>query len=263
MHHPSRPAAAAVAQHPSDRDIAASSDLVIVPSVTSAGLHSRLAPIVPVACLGHFVPDPGPPRAGEDPPEAPYFLCAGRLEPIKGVQTLLSAFRRWSGARLVVAGTGSLEARLREQAGDLPHVEFVGWKTAQSLDRLLRGALAVIAPTLGHESFGLVPVEALARGVPAIVRDFGALGELVRQSDAIIGYEREDDLVAELDGLAKAPERRAALGETGRRDYLAHWAEAKHMRGYFGLIADRAEDRGLRQLAVAATAARDGENVAT
>lgn len=237
-------------------------DLVIAPSVTSAGLHGRFAQIVKIATLAHFVPDPGPPPPREDDRGTPYVLFAGRLEPIKGAQTLLGAFRRWSAARLVVAGTGGLEAQLREQAADLPHVEFVGWQARPELDRLLAGALAVVAPSVGHESFGLVPVEALARGVPAVVRDFGSLGELARQSDAIIGYDDEDELIGELDGLVRSPERRAALADVARRDYLAHWAEAPHLRGYFGLIADRARARGHDATAAAATAARDAERVA-
>ncbi len=237
-------------------------DLVVAPSATSASLHRRFAHIVRIECLPHFVPDPGSRAPGEDERGTPYVLFAGRLEPIKGVQTLLCAFRRWSGARLVVAGTGALEAQLREQAADLAHVEFVGWQAGPDLDRLYRGALAAVAPSVGHESFGLVPVEALARGVPAIVRDFGALGELARQSDAIIGYRDEDELVAALDSLARSPERRAALAEAGRRDYLARWTEAAHMHGYFGLIADRARARGYGDLAAAASSARDTEQVA-
>jgi glycosyltransferase involved in cell wall biosynthesis len=237
-------------------------DLLIAPSATSAALHARFRDIVQIACLGHFVPDPGEPAAGEHQPQTPYVLFAGRLEPIKGPQTLLAAFRRWSGARLVVAGTGALEQDLREQAADLPHVEFVGWHSGPDLDRLFRRALVAVAPSVGHESFGLVPVEALARGVPAIVRDFGALGELAQQSEAIIGYGSDDEFIGEADALVRSPERRAALAAAGRRDYLARWAEAPHMRGYFSLIADRARARGLDDLEAAASAARDGEQVA-
>lgn len=238
-------------------------DLIIAPSATSAQLHVRFADLVQIESLGHFVPDPGQRgRSEEDDAALPYVLFAGRLEPIKGAQTLLAAFRRWSGARLVLAGNGSLEADLRKQAADLPHVEFVGWQTGPELERLLQGALATVSPSVGHESFGLVPVESLARGVPAVVRDFGALGELARQSEAIIGYRSDEELIGALDALRRSPARRAELAAIGRRDYLARWAEGPHMRGYFALIAVRARARGLGDLEAAATAARDEEPVA-
>lgn len=237
-------------------------DLIIAPSAASAGLHERFASIVPIACLGHFVPDPGKPSPAEYDAAAPYVLFAGRLDAIKGAQTLAAAFRRQSAVRLVVAGNGPLEEEVRAQAADLPHVELVGWKSGPELERLFRRALAVVAPSVGHESFGLVPIEAIARGVPAIVRDFGALGELAAQSDAIIGYDGDDELVAALDALVRSPQQRAALSDVGRRDYLARWAEAPHMRRYFALIAERAQATGRDELEAAAAAARDDEMVA-
>jgi glycosyltransferase involved in cell wall biosynthesis len=36
----------------------------------------------------------------------PYFLFVGRLEKIKGLQTLIPVFRDYNKARLLIAGTG-------------------------------------------------------------------------------------------------------------------------------------------------------------
>ena len=229
-------------------------DALIVPSRTSARLHERFAPLVPVVRLGHFVPDPDG-RGGDTAPARSYFLYVGRLESIKGVDTLLRAFRRRRSEELLVAGTGSLERNLRREAADLPHVRFLGWVTPDRLHDLLRNALAVIVPTLGHESFGLVPVEAFAYGTPAVVRDFGALGELIEESGGGIAYHTADELDAALALIAGNGGARAERGRRGRAAYLEHWTPEAHLRRYFALIADAARRRGAEELAEAAEAA--------
>jgi glycosyltransferase involved in cell wall biosynthesis len=243
-------------------------DALITPSDTSATLHAELASLVRMETLEHFLPDPGGPEgavesAGPSTGD-PYVLFVGRLEEIKGPQTLLAALRGWSRARLVIAGAGSLEGELRARIAALSGGELVGWQEPQELDALIRGALAVIVPSVGHESFGLVPIEALARGTPAIVRDFGALSELVVRSDAVIGYRENAQLVAALDGLLDDPPRRVELGRIARADYLAHFTEHSHLARYFGLIAQLATARGEGSLAAdaAAAAARESEQAA-
>ena len=229
-------------------DAVAELDVLIAPSAASAALHQRFAGSVPIEQLPHFVPDPGmrsaPPAAG-----VPYLLFAGRLEPIKGAETLLPVMRRLGDVRLVVAGTGSREPALRRAASDLPSLELVGWQDAPALDALMRGALAVVVPSPGHEAFGLVAVEALARGVPAIVRDFGALGELAAGSDAVEPYRSDDELVAAVTRLRASPRERVRLGAVARSDYLSRFGEEQHMRAYFDLVARAATRRGDHELA--------------
>src|SRR5687767_1754222 len=115
---------------------------MICPSRTSAALHERFSSLVRLEVINHFVPAPGPgPEDAEDRARRPYFLYAGRLEPIKGVETLLRAFRRRRSEDLVIAGDGGLARRLRRRAADLPHVRFTGWLSQDRLDQLYRGAL--------------------------------------------------------------------------------------------------------------------------
>jgi glycosyltransferase involved in cell wall biosynthesis len=42
-------------------------------------------------------------------PDGPFFLFVGRLEKLKGLQTLIPVFRRYLKAQLLIAGTGSYE----------------------------------------------------------------------------------------------------------------------------------------------------------
>ena len=229
-------------------------DAVIAPSETSAKMHAALAGGVHVEHLPHFVEDPGfrpaSPRQGR-----PYVLFAGRLEPIKGAATLLEAFRRYDGVDLVIAGTGSQEPRLRELARDLGHVRFAGHVAPEELDELYRGAVAVVVPSVGHEAFGLVAVEALARGTRAIVRKFGALAEFARLGEGVDTYRTTDELVSILARLAaETPGSATRARAAARRAYLDHYTPEPHLARYLTLISQLAEARGDAALCGAAAA---------
>jgi glycosyltransferase involved in cell wall biosynthesis len=227
-------------------------DALIAPSHTVARLHERFAPLVRIEHLGHFVPE-GVSTAGARH-ERPYFLYAGRLESIKGVETLLEPFRERPSEDLLIAGVGAREAALRRAAADMPNVRFLGWRGPEELDNLYRGALAVLVPTLGHESFGLVAVEAFARGTPAIVRAFGALGELAEESGAALTFRTDDELRSALARIAGDADLRRVLSERGRAAYLERWTVEAHLGGYFRLIAGLASERGQLELSETAAA---------
>ncbi len=231
-------------------------DALIVPSRTSERLHQRFAPHVRIERIAHFVPDvdeAAPPGSGSGH-ERPYFVFVGRLEPIKGVETLLAAFRG-RPEDLLIAGTGSLEPALRREAAGLPNVHFLGWVEDDELDGLYRNALAAVVPTRGHESFGLVTVEALARGTPAIVRGVGALRELIEDSGGGLAYRTEQELETALDEIAASSALRNQLGQRGRAAYLERWTTEAHLGGYFRLIGEIAEGSGSGELAAAARSA--------
>jgi glycosyltransferase involved in cell wall biosynthesis len=214
-------------------------DALICPSRTSQRLHERFAGLVRLERLGHFIPDPTVSEASDNA-DRPYFLYAGRLESIKGVESLLRVFRSRRSEDLLIAGEGTLEGALREQAAGLEHVRFLGWQTPEQLDALYRGAIAAVVPTAGHESFGLVALEAMARGVPVVARDFGALGELLAESRGGLGFTTDDDLEAALGRLAGDPELRAELGVKGRAAFEARYTEERHVDAYLGLVAELA-----------------------
>lgn len=210
-------------------------DALLAPSRSTAALHRRLARVVRIEHLPSFVPDPG--AASDDDAPAGSFLYAGRLEPVKGVATLVEAFRDRPGDELIVAGAGSEADALRRAAAGLDNVRFAGWVAPPALDDLYRRARAVIVPTLGHESFPLVVLEALARGTPAIVRRRGALAEVAAESGAALTFASPAELHACLDRLRADDALRSELGAAGRAAYQSRWTPAAHMDAYLGLIA--------------------------
>lgn len=236
-------------------------DALIFPSRASARLHERFTSLAHVEVINHFVPEPPPATGGRQAAEPrvlpqPFFLYAGRLEHIKGVGALIEAFRE-RPQRLVIAGDGGLRRRLHWAARHLPNVQFTGWLPHDRLDGLYRDALAVVVPTRGHEAFGLVAAEALARGTPTVLHRFGALEELLEDTGAGIGYRTPEELGAALDQIAADEQLRTQLGRRGRAAFLERYSTQHHLGKYLSLIADLARGRGDAELGTAASAAAE------
>jgi glycosyltransferase involved in cell wall biosynthesis len=110
----------------------------------------------------------------EHPPERPFIVSAGRLEPQKGHELLLKAFAASPACReldLVILGQGSQEAALRRlarQLGVASRLKTPGF-VANPWAWIARARLFVL-PSL-WEGFASAAAEALACGVPALVTD--------------------------------------------------------------------------------------------
>jgi len=118
--------------------------------------HREAEVIPPPVDTDFFTPGAGGP--------GDYDLVISALEPYKRIELVLEAYRG-TGLPLRVVGTGTQEARLRALAP--PEARFLGKVDDETLRDLYRGCRAVIMP--GIEDFGIVPLEAMACGRPAVV----------------------------------------------------------------------------------------------
>jgi glycosyltransferase involved in cell wall biosynthesis len=110
-----------------------------------------------------------------------YALFVGRLDPEKGINTLLEAWRLLDFP-LKIRGEGRLEEKAREFVvrHGIKNIEFVGRMQDQELSDLIRNARFLIMPSEGYyETFGLVIIEAYSRGVPVVASNIGVTPELV------------------------------------------------------------------------------------
>lgn len=104
----------------------------------------------------------------------PYIAYVGRLElNNKGLDTLMQAMRALKGVRLVIAGKGRDEARIKELAEGLD-VEFRGFVSETEKLDILAGAALMVLPSR-FEGWGIVVLEAAACGTPVIVSDIPEL----------------------------------------------------------------------------------------
>ena len=111
-------------------------------------------------------------------------VFAGRQEPRKGLHVLLRAWpeiRRRSGLRLTIAGADPLAVRLlltRLRVSD-EGIDIVGFLSQEELTSTLLAAKALVAPSLGQESFGMVLTRAFACGTPAVASDIPGYREVL------------------------------------------------------------------------------------
>ena len=212
-------------------------DAFLSPSRFTAAKHRERGFTHPIRHLPLFVPEP--PVVGEAPSDArPYFLFAGRLERLKGVQTLLEVFAKYDSAELVIAGDGDYAGELKRQAGGLEHVRFVGRRDTATLGSLYAHAIALIVPTVGFEVFPFVTLEAFAHRTPAIVRDRGGLPEAIVDSGAGFTYRTDDELVAAMEALRLDNLLRDELGRRGYDAYRQQWSEKPHLREYLKIVEE-------------------------
>jgi len=224
-------------------------DALICPSRSTQYEHARRGITRPTVHLPYFLPRDytGRPPAPTPRFERPYVVAAGRLEAIKGFQDAIDAMRRLPDLDLRIAGSGAYEADLRARALGLSNVHFEGRLPADRLAALFRGARAVVVPSLVYETFGYVVLEAFAEGTPVVVRDHGALPELVGDSGGGLVFRTVDELASALRRLTDDDGLRRVLGAHGLRARHTLWSEDRHLERYFGLISacrDRRDGRG-------------------
>jgi glycosyltransferase involved in cell wall biosynthesis len=222
---------------------------IIAPSRFCKDLHHQMGLDVPIVHLPNFVPaaetvtSPSP-LPGEQGRESPYFLCVGRLEKLKGMQTLIPLFCRYRKAQLWIAGTGSYESQLRQLAAGNTNIRFLGYMADRDLQVLYRQAVAVLVPSLCLEIFPLVILEAFRQQTPAVVRSLGGMPEIIMESGGGCQYHTEQELVAALDALVEDPSYRHALGRRGYQAYRQYWTADAHLQRYLTLISELAATHG-------------------
>jgi len=137
-------------------------------------------------------------RAGFAGPDERLVLLVGRLVYEKGFQLALEALpgliERVGNVRFLVAGSGTAEGELREQARALgldEHGTFLGWIGDDVLHSLYRIADLTVVPSI-YEPFGLVALEAMASGCPCLVADTGGLREVVPNENVGLRFRSRD-----------------------------------------------------------------------
>jgi glycosyltransferase involved in cell wall biosynthesis len=131
----------------------------------------------------HPLPDASAPQ---------YILCVGRIEPLKGQDTLARAFaliaRKYPAARLVIVGPDRWPGKHRfsellPQFVPDPEVrariDLPGAVPLEKVAQMLRAARLAVISSRGFESFSYAALESLAAGRPVIATDIGALPELI------------------------------------------------------------------------------------
>lgn len=170
----------------------------------------------------HFI-DPDP-QFESDGPEGSYALYIGRLDPEKGIRTLLSAWKQLPELPLKIRGDGQLEKEVQAfiQNNRRQNVELVDRLDKSALVELIRGAKYLVWPSEGfYETFGFVAVESFALGVPVIGSRIGVNAEIVKDGVTGLHFAAGDsnDLASKAKWAWEHPSEMMEMGKTARREY--------------------------------------------
>ncbi len=167
-------------------------------------------------------------------PQQRLVLLVGRLVYEKGFQLALEALpgliERLGDVRFLVAGSGTHEKELKDQAeqlGLMEHGTFLGWIGDDVLHSLYRISDLCVIPSI-YEPFGLVALEAMASGCPCIVADTGGLREVVPNDDVGLRFRSRDSasLAAMVERvLTDEPLRDRLVAEASEHVLRFDWAD--------------------------------------
>jgi phosphatidylinositol alpha-mannosyltransferase len=150
------------------------------------------------------------------------IVFVGRQEPRKGLQILLRAWpeiRRRSGARLSVVGADPLAVRLLFARLRVPDegVDVLGFLSQDDLTQELLRAKALVAPSLGGESFGMVLTRAFACATPVVASDIsGYRGVMEPQAGRLVPPGEPQALADAVVSLLEDEPAREELGRAAR-----------------------------------------------
>lgn len=180
------------------------------------------------------------------------ILFVGRIEPLKGVDTLLRAMsilqerhpQAIENTCLAIVGgdpwTDDLDTemgrlqQLRQELGIHDLVTFLGAKDQDVLPYYYAGAEMVVMPS-HYESFGMVALEAMAMGTPVIASEVGGLAHLVQHG--VNGYH-----VPSRDPEALAARILELLTDKALCAQLGRQARASTAQYHWSAITDRMVD---------------------
>jgi glycosyltransferase involved in cell wall biosynthesis len=199
----------------------------------SAAQRDVLAPVgLPVdrSFVKHnFVPTPPTHDQITTEPQVAYV---GRLDEAKGAPFLMRAWDAFraqhsrSPLRLIVVGGGDLAPAVANWATQHPSVTIAGHVTRQEVSRILAQSRAVVVPSQWEETFGMVAVEAMAAGTPAVASAHGAFPELITPGSdgALFPPTDVDALVDVFADIDDHPQRWDGYGKTARQTYRSRFS---------------------------------------
>ena len=170
------------------------------------------------------------------PAECPVLVFAGKFTEKKDPILLLEAFVKLElSAHLIFVGSGELDGRLRESAGERQDVHFVPFQNQSEMPSVYRLADVFVLPSRGPgETWGLAMNEAMASGRPVIAGSrVGGARDLIRTGET--GWIFESGNSASLTHVLRIA---LALGRHGllsmgqvAQNWIAKWSTVEAANG--------------------------------
>jgi phosphatidylinositol alpha-mannosyltransferase len=168
---------------------------------------------------------------------APTVAFVGRHEERKGLGTLLDAMGLLDlPISCWVMGAGPLTDYLEERFAQDRRIEWLGTCTDEEVRARLKGADVVCVPSLGGESFGLVPLEAMAAGTAVVASDIDGYREAIKGHATLVPPGDPGALADALRVALTTPADVRVLADA--RAHAAHWSMPALVDQYLALYDD-------------------------
>ena len=153
-----------------------------------------------------------------------YVIFIARLDPEKGIRTMLDAWRSLPDIPLKIRGDGQLDEYIKKRIGEdrLASIELVARLSKEELTNFIRGASFLVWPSEGYyETFGYVAVESYSNGVPVIASNIGVMNEIVRDGETGVLFDagNAQDLALKARWAWEHPVEMSQIGKNARREY--------------------------------------------
>jgi phosphatidylinositol alpha-mannosyltransferase len=169
------------------------------------------------------------PPAADPAGRAHRIVFAGRHEARKGLQVLLEAWpeiHRRTGAELRVIGADPLRVKfLMSRLNVREGIEVLGFLEQDAFTAELLQAKALVAPSLGGESFGMVLTRAFAGATPVVASDITGYRDVMTPETAVSFPAGDTGALADaVESLLADEPRRQAMGAAARQLALDRYA---------------------------------------
>jgi glycosyltransferase involved in cell wall biosynthesis len=160
-----------------------------------------------------------------------YALFVGRLSAEKGLDVLLSAWKRVGPRlRLKIVGVGPLERQVREAVAVNPRIEYLGQKPLAEAYELMGRALALVFPSKWYETFGRTVAEAFAKGTPVIASNLGTMRTMVSHQQTGLHFDsgNPDSLAEQVEWMLEHTDEWREMRIGARQEYEKYYSPERN-----------------------------------
>ena len=155
------------------------------------------------------------------PEQEEYYLFAGRVEALKGVDIAIKAFEQIPDRKLYIAGTGPMMDEMQAYVNEhnVQNVKFLGYLQKEDMTEKFYHAKAVIMTSQCYEAFAMTIAEAYSYGVPVIAGRVGNMEGMVQEgvTGVKFTYNSSSDLAEKVKEFEQLD--RVTLKENAREFY--------------------------------------------
>ena len=149
-----------------------------------------------------------------------YFVYFGRLSEEKGINTLIKSMKYVNKSKLIIVGTGPIEKELKEFVvkEKITNVEFVGFKTGNELENIIKKSRFIVIPSEWYENAPMSIIEAMAYGKAVLGSNIGGIPEFIEDNHTgmIFNTKDEIDLASKINHLIDEEKQTIEMGKNAR-----------------------------------------------